>query len=53
MFSKSVDVVELQIFLNELMLASRFCLKSEGRNKKFKSLEVREASSSHLKRFLQ
>jgi hypothetical protein len=33
------------------MLSSRFCLNAEERRTKFKSLDVREASSAHLKVF--
>ena len=34
-----------------MLLTKIFCLKEEARRKKFQSLEIREASSSHLKRF--
>ena len=50
-FGNSLGIWKELICLSRFWFLSRFCLNKEGRkdDKKFRSLEVREASSSHLK----
>ena len=49
-----MNLAEINMILKiekEFMLLAIFCLKEEARRKKFQSLEIREASLLHLKRF--